>query len=81
MWLKEKEQNLLWEDKNLIQIGEHIKYNYNTGYNTEGIRTKKETEEGTTEYSLIGSKIMKMEKVTSSGKITMYFTYDSIRCK
>ena len=72
MWLKEKEQNLLWEDKNLIQIGEHIKYSYNT----EGIRTKKETEEGTTEYSLIGSKIMKMEKVTSSGKITMYFTYD-----
>ena len=72
MWLKEKEQNLLWEDKNLIQIGEHIKYSYNT----KGIRTKKETEEGTTEYSLIGSKIMKMEKVTSSGKITMYFTYD-----
>ena len=72
MWLKGKEQNLLWEDKNLIQIGEHIKYSYNT----EGIRTKKETEEGTTEYSLIGSKIMKMEKVTSSGKITMYFTYD-----
>ena len=72
MWLKEKEQNLLWEDKNIIQIGEHIKYSYNT----EGIRTKKETEEGTTEYSLIGSKIMKMEKVTSSGKITMYFTYD-----
>ena len=72
MWLKEKEQNLFWEDKNLIQIGEHIKYSYNT----EGIRTKKETEEGTTEYSLIGSKIMKMEKVTSSGKITMYFTYD-----
>ena len=72
MWLKGKEQNLLWEDKNLIQIGEHIKYSYNT----KGIRTKKETEEGTTEYSLIGSKIMKMEKVTSSGKITMYFTYD-----
>ena len=72
MWLKEKEQNLLWEDKNIIQIGEHIKYSYNT----KGIRTKKETEEGTTEYSLIGSKIMKMEKVTSSGKITMYFTYD-----
>ena len=72
MWLKEKEQNLLWEDKNLIQIGEHIKYSYNT----KGIRTKKETEEGTTEYNLIGSKIMKMEKVTSSGKITMYFTYD-----
>ena len=72
MWLKEKEQNLLWEDKNLIQIGEHIKYSYNT----KGIRTKKETEEGTIEYSLIGSKIMKMEKVTSSGKITMYFTYD-----
>lgn len=39
MWLKGKEQNLLWEDKNLIQIGEHIKYSYNT----EGIRTKKET--------------------------------------
>ena len=72
MWLKGKEQNLLWEDKNLIQIGEHIKYSYNT----KGIRTKKETEEGTTEYRLIGSKIMKMEKVTSSGKITMYFTYD-----
>ena len=72
MWLKGKEQNLLWEDKNLIQIGEHIKYSYNT----KGIRTKKETEEGTTEYNLIGSKIMKMEKVTSSGKITMYFTYD-----
>ena len=72
MWLKGKEQNLLWEDKNLIQIGEHIKYSYNT----KGIRTKKETEEGTIEYSLIGSKIMKMEKVTSSGKITMYFTYD-----
>ena len=72
MWLKGKEQNLLWEDKNIIQIGEHIKYSYNT----KGIRTKKETEEGTTEYSLIGSKIMKMEKVTSSGKITMYFTYD-----
>ena len=46
MWLKEKEQNLLWEDKNLIQIGEHIKYSYNT----EGIRTKKETEEGTAAY-------------------------------
>jgi len=46
MWLKGKEQNLLWEDKNLIQIGEHIKYSYNT----EGIRTKKETEEGTAAY-------------------------------
>ena len=46
MWLKGKQQNLLWEDKNLIQIGEHIKYSYNT----EGIRTKKETEEGTAAY-------------------------------
>ena len=74
MKIKGVNKILSWEGRRLTDIGNNIHYEYNS----QGIRTKKETLNEVTTYKLEGNKIISMNKQTSNENVVLDFVYDAL---
>lgn len=73
MIINGESKTLSWEGKRLKGIGNNIQYEYNS----DGIRLRKVTPSETTSFELEGSKIISMNKVTSTENVILDFVYDA----
>lgn len=73
MIINGESKTLSWEGKRLKRIGDNIQYEYSS----DGIRLRKVTPFETTSFKLEGSKIISMNKETSSENVILDFVYDA----
>lgn len=73
MIINGESKTLSWEGKRLKGIGDNIQYEYSS----DGIRLRKVTPSETTSFELEESKIISMNKVTSTENVILDFVYDA----